>query len=53
MKREDSKVILVKGNRTDEELATKILTTLYRLYAEQEGLELTDIKITKKDQVTA
>lgn len=49
----DYKVNLVKGNKTDEELATKILTTLYRIYAEQQGYELTDIKITKKDKEPA
>ena len=36
--------------RTKDELATKILTSLYEQYADQYGYKLTDIKITKKDK---
>lgn len=34
----------------NDALATKILTTLYRLLAEQNGMELTSIKIERKEQ---
>lgn len=43
-------LLFANETRTQDELATRILTILYEIYAEQEGLEILDLKITRKDK---